>query len=138
MTYVHPDFFSNIWFSDESHIHLDGYINRKAIRFLGFGQLDVVVQKPLIMRGLRFCAPYTDKGSKSKPRTLQRDYYRPICAGFQMFLPRQKPATVSIVDAEKWRYSPHGGGITCLSLTTLWLSLNFPWNVLRMPTYGAC
>ena len=46
MTYADPDFFSNIWFSDEGHIHLTGYINRQTTRFLGFERPDVVVQKP--------------------------------------------------------------------------------------------
>ena len=47
MTYADPDFFTNIWFSDESHIHLNGYINRQSTRFLGFERPDVVVQKPV-------------------------------------------------------------------------------------------
>ena len=47
MTYADPDFFSNIWFSAESHIHLNGYVNRQRTRFLGFERPDVVVQKPL-------------------------------------------------------------------------------------------
>ena len=47
MTCADPDFFSNIRFSDESHIHLNSYINRQRTRFLGFGRPDVVVKKPL-------------------------------------------------------------------------------------------
>ena len=47
MTYADQDFFSNIWFSDESHIDLNGYINQQTTRFLGFERPDVVVQKPL-------------------------------------------------------------------------------------------
>ena len=46
MTYTDPDFFSNIWFSDESLIHLNDYINRQTTRFLGFERPDIVVQKP--------------------------------------------------------------------------------------------
>ncbi|KAJ4451856.1 hypothetical protein ANN_03334 [Periplaneta americana] len=33
MMYQDPDFFWNIGFSDESHIHLDGYINRQTTCF---------------------------------------------------------------------------------------------------------
>ena len=47
MVYKNPDFLLNMWFSDESHIHLDGFINRQTTRFLGFDGPDVIVQKPL-------------------------------------------------------------------------------------------
>ena len=47
MTYADPDFFSNMWFSDESHIHLNGYINRQTTLFLGFERPDDIIQKPL-------------------------------------------------------------------------------------------
>ena len=50
MTYADPDFFSNIWFSDESRIHLNDYINRQTTRFLWYEQPDVV-QTPLQCAG---------------------------------------------------------------------------------------
>ena len=55
MTYADPDFFSNIWFSDESHIHLNGYINRETTRFL-----ELSYRNNCIVCGLRFGAPYPD------------------------------------------------------------------------------
>lgn len=47
LVYEDPDFLRNVWFSDESHIHLNGYINRQTTRFLGFERPDVIVEKPL-------------------------------------------------------------------------------------------
>ena len=47
IVYEDPHFLSKVWFSDESHIHLDGFINRQTTRFLGFERPDVIVQKPL-------------------------------------------------------------------------------------------
>ena len=47
MVYEDPDFLLNMWFSDESHIHLDGFINRITTSFLGFERPDVIVQKPI-------------------------------------------------------------------------------------------
>ena len=57
----------------------------------------------------------------------------PICVGFETFLPCQKPVTAKTVDVARWSYSPHGGGVTSLSATTLWWSLNFPWNGISVP-----
>ena len=48
LQYYSPDLSgpSNIWFSDESHIRINGYVNRQTTRFLGFEGPDVV-QKPV-------------------------------------------------------------------------------------------
>ena len=83
--------------------------------------------------GPLFCQGWCTEPANSKPGMLQRDYYCPICAGFETFLPHQKPATATTVDAARWSYSPHGGGVTCLSAATLWWSLNFPWNGIPVP-----
>ena len=77
---------------------------------------------------------YTELAN-GKPGTLQRDYYCPICAGFQKFLPCQKPATAMTMDAPRRSYSPHGRGVTCLSATKLWWSLNFLWK-FPFPSYS--
>ena len=163
MTYTNPDFFSNIWFSDESYIHLNGYINRQTTRFLGFERPDVVVQKPLPSGGLRFGAPYPDteypllrrgrctESANNIPGTLQRDYYCPICAGFETFLLRQKPATGMTVDAARWSYSPHGAAVESLAclqqhlgdrLISRGTEFPFPSHspdfTAPMPTYGSC
>lgn len=49
MAYDDPDFLKNVWFYDESHLHLDGNINQQTTRFLFFltGQMLNIVQKPL-------------------------------------------------------------------------------------------
>ena len=78
MTYADPDFFSYIWFSDESHIHLNGYINRQTTLFLGFEQPDVI-QKPLhsvrvmiwcAISGPIFCRGWCTEPANSKPGML--------------------------------------------------------------------
>ena len=158
MTYADPDFFNNIlWFSDESHIHLNGYINWQTTRFLGLKRPNVVVQKPLhsarvtiwcTVSGHGILGPYFVEDDAQNPltvnqETLQRDYYCPICAEFETLLPHQKPATATTVDAARWSYSPHGDNNT---LVIAWFpveqnshSLHAPqisWP--QMPTYGAC
>ena len=86
MTYADPDFFSNIWFSDERHIDLNGYINRQAIRFLGFERPDVV-QKPLhSARVTIWCAvsghgifgPHFVADDAQNPLTVNHEHYREI------------------------------------------------------------
>ena len=133
MTYADPDFFSNIWFSDESHIHLNGYINQQTTHFLGFEWPDVVVQKPLhsvqvtiwcIVSGHGILGPYFVEDDTQNPLTVNQECYReiiiaPFVWDLKSFLPRQKPATATTVDAARWSYSPHGGVVTCLS-ATLW------------------
>ena len=126
MTYADSDFFSNIWFSYESHIHLNG--NRQTTRFLGFKQPDsarVTIWCTVSRHGILGSYFVKDDAQnpltvKSKPGKLQRDYYCPICAGFETILPCQKPATVTTVDAARWNCSPHSAGVTCLSAVTLW------------------
>lgn len=39
--------FEKIWFSDECHFHLDGYVNRQNYRFWGSEPPHVLVEKPL-------------------------------------------------------------------------------------------
>lgn len=51
-----PAFLSNVCFSYESHIQLNGFVNRKTAiqdnrsrqitRFLGFERADIIVEKP--------------------------------------------------------------------------------------------
>ena len=141
MSYSDPDIFGNIRLSAEIHIHLNAYINRQTTRFLGFERPDVVVRNHCIVRGLRFGAPYPDteywvlisSRMMQEPGTLERNYYCPICAGFETFLPREKPATATTVYEARWSYSPYNKGVPCLSATTLWWSLNFPWNGIPVP-----
>ena len=85
MTYADPDFFSNIWFSDESHIHLNGYINRQTTHFLGFKWPDVVVQKPLhtvwvtiwcALSGHGILGPYFIEDDAQNQLTINQERYR--------------------------------------------------------------
>ena len=124
MTYANPDFFSNIWFSDESHIHLNGYINRQITHFLGFEQPDAV-QKPLrSVRVTIWCAvsghgilgPYFFKVDARNPLTVNQERYREIIiATFVRYLKRS-------CRARNLELQPTGGGggVTCLSATTFW------------------
>ena len=133
MIYVDPDLYSNIWFSDESHIHLNGYINWQTTHFLGFKRPDVVVQKSLhsawvsiwcAASGQGILGPYFVEDDAQNPLTVNQECYReiiiaPFVRDLKLFA-MQKPATVTTVDAARWSYSPHGGGVICLSATTLW------------------
>ncbi|KAF2895101.1 hypothetical protein ILUMI_11072 [Ignelater luminosus] len=47
LVYEDPNFLRNVWLSDKSYIHLNGYINRQTTQFLGFERPDVIVEKPL-------------------------------------------------------------------------------------------
>lgn len=85
MVYEDPDFLFNVWFSDESHIHLDGFINRQTTRFLGFERPDTIVQKPLhSVRVTIWCAvsgngvlgPYFIENDDGAPLTVNQERYR--------------------------------------------------------------
>ena len=88
MTYAGPYFFSNIiWFSDESYIHLNGYINRRTTRFLGFERPDVVVQKPLhsarvmiwyAVSGHGILGPYFVEEDAQNSLTVNQERYREV------------------------------------------------------------
>ena len=82
MTCADQDFFGNIWFSDESHIHLNGYINWQTTRFIGFERPDVVIQKPLhsvrvtmwcTVSGLGILSPYFVKDDAQNPLAVTRN-----------------------------------------------------------------
>ena len=87
MTYADPDFFSNIWFSEESHIHLNGYINRQTTRFVGFEWPNVVLQKPLqsarvtiwfAVSGHGILGHYFVHDGAQNPLTVNKERYREI------------------------------------------------------------
>ena len=87
MTYADPGFLSNMWFSDECHIHLNGYINRQTTRFLGFERPDVVIQKPLhSAQVMIWCTvsihgilgPYFVEDVAQNPLTVNQEHYREI------------------------------------------------------------
>lgn len=85
LIYEDPEFLKNIWFSDESHVHLNGYINRQTTRFLGFERPDVIVEKPLhSVRVTIWCAvsghgiigPYFVEDDNQNPLTVNQERYR--------------------------------------------------------------
>ena len=87
MTYADSDFFSNIRFSDESHIHLIGYIHRQTTRFLVFERPDVVVKIPLhsarvsiwcAVSGLGILSSYYVETDAQNPLTVNQERYRGI------------------------------------------------------------
>ena len=74
-------------FSDESHIYLNGYINRQTTRFLGFERPDVVVQKPLhsarvtiwcAVSGHGILGPYFFEDDAQNPLTVNQERYGEI------------------------------------------------------------
>ena len=85
MVYGDPDFLLNMWFSDESHIHLDGFINRQTMHFLCFWRPDVIVQKPLhsehvmiwcAVSGNGVLGPYFIEDDDCIPLTVTQEHYR--------------------------------------------------------------
>ena len=97
LTYGDPDFFSNTWFSDESHIHLNGYVNRQTTRFLGFERPDVVIQKPLhraqvtiwcAVSGHVILGPYFVEDEAQNSLSVNQERYREIIAAFARNLKR--------------------------------------------------
>uniref|UniRef100_A0A6P7G090 Uncharacterized protein LOC114336171 n=1 Tax=Diabrotica virgifera virgifera TaxID=50390 RepID=A0A6P7G090_DIAVI len=84
MVYEQPLFFS-VWFTDECHIHLNGFINRQTNRFLGFERPEIIVEKPLHSdRVTIWCAvsgnglldPYFVEDERRRPVTLNQVRYR--------------------------------------------------------------
>ncbi|KAJ4429874.1 hypothetical protein ANN_22078 [Periplaneta americana] len=78
-------FLSNIRFSDECHIHLDGYIDKQTTRFFGFEQLDVIVQTPFHSERVTiWCAisakvvlgPYFVEDDGGHSLTVNQDRYK--------------------------------------------------------------
>ena len=87
MTYVDADFFSNIWFSDERHIHLNGNINQQTTSFLGFELPDDVVEKSLhSAQVMIWCAisrcgilgPYFVEDDAQNTLTVNQESYKEI------------------------------------------------------------
>ena len=73
--------------TDESHIHINGYINRQTTHFLGFKRPDVVIQKPLhsaqvtiwcIVSGHGILGPYFVGDDAQNPLTVNQEHYREI------------------------------------------------------------
>ncbi len=42
---LNPDLLNNIWFSDESHFHLNGYCNKQNMRILGAEKSEKFIEK---------------------------------------------------------------------------------------------
>ena len=81
--------------------------------------------------------PYFVKDDAQNLLRVNHERYREIIIApfvrFETFLPFQRPAIATTVDAARWSYSPYSGGVTCLSATTLWRLLNFSWNRTPVP-----
>ena len=73
MTCVDPGFFSNIWFSDESHNHLNGYINQQTTSFLGFKRHSTRVMIWCAVSGHRILGPYLVKDDAQNLLTVKRN-----------------------------------------------------------------
>ncbi len=46
---IDAEFINNIWFTDESHFHLIGFVNKQTMRIWGAEKLNEVTQKRLIL-----------------------------------------------------------------------------------------
>lgn len=95
IVYVDSDFLRYVWLSDESHIHLDGYINRQTTSFLYFDLPNFNVQKPLrSARVTIWCAFLTRSLLRPyliQPRSLQEHGYQTISAEFEKVLSCKGP-----------------------------------------------
>ena len=125
MTYADTDFFSNIWFLNESHIHLNGYINRETTRFLGFEWPDVVIQKPLhsawvtilcTISGHRILGPYFVEVDAQNLLTVNQERYREIIIAPFVWDLKHFCCTRNLqLHASRCSYSQHSRKVTCLS-----------------------
>lgn len=89
--YEEPDFLSDVWFTDECHVHLNGYINKQTTRFLGFERPDIVVERPqhskrvtiwCAVSGRGIVGPYFFEGNNGETVTVNRYRYRAILDRF--------------------------------------------------------
>ncbi|KAI4465110.1 transposable element tc3 transposase-like protein [Holotrichia oblita] len=81
----YASFLSILWFSDESHIHLNGYITKRATRFRGFERPDIIVEQPLHSdRVTIWCAvsahgilgPYFIEADDGTPLIMDQELYK--------------------------------------------------------------
>ena len=120
--------------------HLNGYINRQTTRFLEFERPDIVVQKPLLSaRVTIWCAvsghgilgPYFVEDDAQNTLTVNQERYREIIiAQFVRYLKRFCRGR-NLPLRRQWTQPTWRG--SRLSATTLWWSLNFPWNGIPVP-----
>lgn len=90
LQYENPEFLKNVWFSDEAHFHLSGYVNRRTNRFLGFARPDEVQEVPLhsakvsvwcAVSGHGIIGPYFIE-ENGRQVTLNQQRYRHILTRF--------------------------------------------------------
>lgn len=87
----HPDWVKNIWFSDESHFHLHGAVNRKSNVFWGKEKPTFVSQRPLHSpRVTAWCAmnaqvvigPYFFEDDAGDTANVNQQNYRAVLRQF--------------------------------------------------------
>ena len=149
-------------FSDESHIHLNGYINRQTTHFLEFARTDVI-QKPLHRAQVtiwcavsehRILGPYFVEDDAQNPLTVNQECYReiiiaPSVRDLKCFCrARNLQLRQQWMQQEAATAHTAGESLACLQqhfsdrLISLGMEFPFPSHFLdltaQMPRYGAC
>lgn len=77
MVYDEPAFLSHVWFSDESYIHLNGFISRQTTLSLGFEWPDIIVEKPFHSQRATIWCVVSANGILS-PDFVEDDHENPV------------------------------------------------------------
>ena len=101
------DWINNVWFSDEAHFHLDGYVNSKNCVFGGAELPQEVLQQPLhSSKVTAWCAinsktiigPYWFKDDEGRTVTINQDNYHIVIRKFYASISRRR----GIVINQQW------------------------------------
>jgi len=98
---IDPEFINNIWFTDESHFHLTGFVNKQTMRIWGTERPDEVIQKKahslyvtvwcaISARGI--IGPYFFENSDGVRETVKQSNYQHMIENY--FVPKLVPELV--------------------------------------------
>ena len=103
----YEDWINNVWFSDEAHFHLDGYVNSKNCVFWGTKLPQAVLQRPLhsskvtawyAINSKTIIRPYWFEDDEGRTVTINQENYRIVIRKFYAFISRRR----GIVINQQW------------------------------------
>ena len=98
------DWINNIWFSDQVHFHLDGYVNLKNCVFWGTELPQEVLQRPLhSSKVTAWCAinsktiigPYWFEDDEGRTVTINQENYHIVIRKFYASISRRRGITIN-------------------------------------------